>query len=74
MTTSDDVIAVFEQMNLEGQDLTYLEDACTGLARWLDAAWEDLENKDVQILMTIGATVWRESMLGRRPGDWRRLY
>ncbi|WP_250451159.1 hypothetical protein [Caballeronia sp. ATUFL_M2_KS44] len=71
MATTEDVIAVFEQINFEGKDLLRLEDACLGFAKWLAIAWDDLDDEDREILMTVGATVWRESKRGSGKKDWR---
>ncbi|SPB16496.1 hypothetical protein NOV72_03696 [Caballeronia novacaledonica] len=73
MTTPDDVIAIFEQMNFEGKDFFFIEGACVNLAKWLASSWDELDDNDIQILMTVGATLWRESMLGRRRDGWRSL-
>jgi len=60
MATEENVLATFEQFNVEGRDYVTLNDACNGLAQWLASAWDRLEEGDAQILVAVGATLWRE--------------
>jgi hypothetical protein len=65
MATEENVLATFEQFNAEGRDYNTLDGACTGLAGWLASAWERLEPGDAQLLMAVGATLWREGFSQR---------
>jgi hypothetical protein len=38
-----DVIAMFEQLNLEGRATVDLDHACAGFAGWLAGAWDRLD-------------------------------
>ncbi|BAO92865.1 uncharacterized protein BRPE67_ECDS03680 (plasmid) [Caballeronia cordobensis] len=60
MATEENVIAIFEQFNAEGRDYVTLNDACNGLAQWLASVWDRLEEGDAQVLVAVGATLWRE--------------
>lgn len=60
MATEENVLATFEQFNVEGRDYVTLNDACNGLAQWLALAWDRLEEGDAQVLVAVGATLWRE--------------
>ncbi|WP_087046575.1 hypothetical protein [Caballeronia ptereochthonis] len=73
MPTPEDVIAVFEQINIEGKDFTRLEDACAGFAQWLAVEWEGLRDEEVRLLMAVGATLWREASFGGGSHNWRPL-
>ncbi|WP_250865643.1 hypothetical protein [Caballeronia sp. INSB1] len=65
--TPEDVVGIFEKLNLEGRADIPLDDACAGMAGWLAGAWPRLEDEDVQLLTTIGAVLWREGFAQRRP-------
>lgn len=61
-----DVIAIFEQLNLEGRANVDLDHACAGFAGWLASAWEQLEEEEIALLTSVGATLWREGHYERR--------
>lgn len=64
--TPDDVITIFERLNLEGRADIPLDEATAGFAGWLAGAWSRLEDDDLQLLTTIGAVLWREGFAQRR--------
>ncbi|MDB5788611.1 hypothetical protein [Caballeronia mineralivorans] len=64
--TPDDVIAIFERLNVEGRADASLDDTCAGLAAWLAAAWSRLRDEDIALLTAVGATLWREGFAQRQ--------
>ena len=57
--TPDDVIAVFEKMNTDGQADFSIDDTCAGIAGWLAGAWERLAAQDIAMLTAVGSVLWR---------------
>ncbi|AOJ65388.1 hypothetical protein WJ32_23155 [Burkholderia ubonensis] len=55
-----DVITIFERLNAEGRAAVGLEDTCAGFAGWLAEAWDRLDDDDIALLTSVGATLWRE--------------
>lgn len=64
--TPDDVITIFERLNLEGRADIPLDDATAGFAGWLAEAWPRLSDDDIALLTSVGATLWREGFARRR--------
>lgn len=58
--TPDDMIAIFERLNIEGRADIPLDEACAGFAGWLAEAQPRLSDDDVAVLTSVGATLWRE--------------
>jgi hypothetical protein len=61
-----DVIAIFEQLNLEGRATVDLDHACAGFAGWLAGTCDRLDEEEIALLTSIGATLWREGHYSRR--------
>ncbi|KWC11444.1 hypothetical protein [Burkholderia ubonensis] len=55
-----DVITIFERLNAEGRAAVDLEDTCAGFAGWLVEAWDRLDDDEIGLLTSVGATLWRE--------------
>jgi hypothetical protein len=64
--TPDDVITVFERLNVEGRADVPIDDACAGFAGWLAENWGIFEGDDLALLTSVGATLWREGFAQRR--------
>jgi hypothetical protein len=64
--TRDDVITVFERLNVEGRADVPIDDACAGFADWLAVNWERFEGDDLALLTSVGATLWREGFAQRQ--------
>jgi len=64
--TPDDVIAIFERLNVEGRADASLDDTCAGLAAWLAAGWSRLRDEDIALLTAVGTTLWREGFAQRQ--------
>lgn len=58
--TADDAITIFERLNVEGRADVPLDEACAGFAGWLAENWGRFEEDDIALLMSVGATLWRE--------------
>lgn len=58
--TADDVITIFERLNVEGCADVPLDEACAGFAGWLAENWGRFEGDDLALLTSLGATLWRE--------------
>ncbi|MDN7609878.1 hypothetical protein QZM28_24580 [Burkholderia multivorans] len=58
--TPQDVITIFERLNVEGRATVDLDHACAGFAGWLAGAWDYLSDDEVALLTSVGATLWRE--------------
>lgn len=58
--TPADVAQVFEQLNREGRATGELNGACEAFAAWLACEWDHLSTKDIALLTSIGAVLWRE--------------
>lgn len=64
--TPEDVITIFERLNVEGRADIPLDEACAGFAGWLAATWERLQEDDIALLTSVGATLWREGFSKRQ--------
>jgi hypothetical protein len=64
--TPADVIAIFEQLNLGGRANVDLDHARAGFAGWLADAWDQLDEEEIALLTSVGATLWREGHYKRR--------
>jgi hypothetical protein len=64
--TSEEVIAVFERLNVEGRADIPIGDACAGFAGWLAENWAMFEGDDLALLTSVGATLWREGFAQRQ--------
>jgi hypothetical protein len=64
--TPDDVIAVFERLNVEGRADIPIDEACAGLAGWLAKNWASFEGDDLALLTSVGGTLWREGFAQRQ--------
>jgi hypothetical protein len=60
--TPDDVIAIFERLNIEGRATVPVGDACAGFAGWLSSAWEALDGESIALLTSVGAALYREGL------------
>lgn len=60
--TSEDLILIFERLNMEGRVAVDVDQACAGFAEWLAFAWDRLDNADVALLTSVGATLWSEGL------------
>jgi len=65
--TPEDVITIFERLNVEGRATVELDYACAGFAGWLAGAWDRLGEEEIALLTSVGATLWREGF-ARRAG------
>ncbi|WP_186200627.1 hypothetical protein [Burkholderia gladioli] len=61
----EDVLTIFERLNVEGRATVDLEYTCAGFAGWLASAWDCLDDEDIAILTSVGATLWREGFEAR---------
>ncbi|WP_186191023.1 hypothetical protein [Burkholderia gladioli] len=61
----EDVLTMFERLNVEGCATVDLEYTCAGFAGWLARAWERLDDEDIAVLTSVGATLWREGFEAR---------
>ncbi|MFM0226123.1 hypothetical protein [Paraburkholderia dipogonis] len=66
--TPDDVITIFERLNVEGRADIPLDKACAGFAGWLAEARPRLTDDDFALLTSVGATIWREGFTRRYSG------
>jgi hypothetical protein len=64
--TPYDVLTIFERLNVEGRADNGLDDTCAGFAGWLSDRWDALEEEDVALLTSVGATLWREGFARRQ--------
>ncbi|KGC14322.1 hypothetical protein DM48_332 [Burkholderia gladioli] len=64
--TPKDVLTIFERLNVEGRAAVGLEYTCAGFAGWLAEAWDRLDDRDIAVLTSVGATLWREGFNVRR--------
>lgn len=64
--TPEDVITIFERLNVEGRSDVSLDETCAGFAGWLAVNWETFEGDDLALLTSVGATLWREGFAQRR--------
>lgn len=69
--TADDVITIFQRLNVEGRGTVDLDHTIAGFAGWLAGAWHTLDNDAIALLTSVGATLYREGFEQRRkrPGD-----
>ena len=63
--TQDDVITIFERLNAEGRATADLDLSCAGFAGWLAQAWDRLDEHEIALLTSVGATLWREGLAQR---------
>ncbi|MCW3543084.1 hypothetical protein [Burkholderia cenocepacia] len=63
--TPQDVITIFERLNVEGRATVDLDHTCAGFAGWLAEARGRLSEDEIALLTSVGATLWREGF-GRR--------
>jgi hypothetical protein len=63
--TPDDVITIFERLNIEGRAEIPLDEAIAGFAGWLSENW-DRYGDDLALLTSVGATLWREGFAQRQ--------
>jgi hypothetical protein len=61
--TRDDVMTIFEQLNAEGMPTVDLDLTCAGFAEWLAKAWGRLDDREIALLTSVGAMLWREGSL-----------
>lgn len=58
--TPEKMLSMFERQYLEGKAPADLEYTCAHFAGWLAKAWEQLDGEEKTLLMTVGASLWRE--------------
>lgn len=58
--TADDVITIFERLNVEGRADVPLDEACAGFGGWLAENLGRFEGDGLALLTSVGATLWRE--------------
>lgn len=63
--TPEKMIAMFERQFLEGKVPVDVEYTCASFAEWLASAWDLLGADERVVLMTVGATLWREGYTRR---------
>lgn len=63
--TPEKMIAMFERQFLEGKVPVDVEYTCAGFAGWLASAWDLLGADERVLLMSVGATLWREGYTRR---------
>ncbi|MFM0405294.1 hypothetical protein [Paraburkholderia dipogonis] len=66
--TPDDVITIFERLNIEGRADISLDETCAGFAGWLAEARPHLTDDDFALLTSVGGTIWREGFARRCSG------
>lgn len=64
--TPDDVITIFERLNIEGRADVPLDESRAGFAGWLAKNWGRFEGNDLVLLTSVSATLWREGFAQRR--------
>lgn len=63
--TAEDVITMFERLNVEGRATVPVDDACAGFAGWLAGVWDKLDDESIALLTSVGATLYREGLAQR---------
>ena len=63
--TADQVIDIFERLNIEGRVNTEADLACAGFAGWLARAWGRLNADEIALLTSVGAVLWMEGFKKR---------
>ncbi|KVT91923.1 hypothetical protein WK59_03960 [Burkholderia ubonensis] len=58
--TPYDVITIFERLNVEGRVVRDRDETTAGFAGWLAEAWDGLEDDEIALLTSVGATLWAE--------------
>jgi len=58
--TPDKVLSMFERQYLEEKTPVDLEQTCASFASWVATAWELLDGEQRALLLTVGATLWRD--------------
>lgn len=64
--TPEDVITIFERLNVEGRAGVSLDETCAGFAGWLSDHWSEMDDDSIALLTSVGATLWREGFAARR--------
>jgi hypothetical protein len=64
--TPEDVVTIFERLNVEGRAGIPLDETTAGFAGWLAEAWPRLSDEAVALLTSVGAKLWREGFARRR--------
>lgn len=64
--TPFDVITIFERLNVEGRATVPLDETTGGFAGWLAGAWNRLDEDEIALLTSVGATLWREGFARRQ--------
>ncbi|WP_186084866.1 hypothetical protein [Burkholderia gladioli] len=54
------MLTIFERLDVEGRATVDLEYTCAWFAGWLAEAWDRLDDRDIAVLTSVGATLWRE--------------
>jgi hypothetical protein len=54
------VLSMFERQYLEGKTPVDPEQTCVSFAGWVATAWEQLDPEQRTLLLTVGATLWRD--------------
>ncbi|MFM0135059.1 hypothetical protein [Caballeronia grimmiae] len=60
-----DVITIFERLNAKGRADIPLDETVAGFAGWLAEAWSRLDEHEIALLTSVGATLWREGFARR---------
>lgn len=64
--TPFDVITIFERLNVEGRATVPLDETVAGFTGWLTESWGRLDEDEIALLTSVGATLWREGFAMRR--------
>lgn len=64
--TPFDVITIFERLNVEGRANVPLDETVAGFAGWLAESWGRLDEDEIALLTSVGATLWREGFARRQ--------
>lgn len=57
--TPFDVITIFERLNVEGRAAVPIDETVAGFAGWLAGVWERLDEDEIALLTSVGASPWR---------------
>ncbi|OAJ51329.1 hypothetical protein A6V36_15355 [Paraburkholderia ginsengiterrae] len=68
------VLSMFERQYLEGKTPVDPEQTCTGFAEWVASAWELLDPEQRTLLLTVGATLWRDGYILRAGTSTKDLW
>ncbi len=58
--TPEKVLSMFERQYLEGKTPVDPEQTCASFASWVATAWDLLDDEQKALLLTVGATLWRD--------------